>query len=58
MCDFFPVKKCCADSLSVCPTPRVYTHAHEWSRTHVKDPGVMSEFGGLRKHEKTQYALC
>ena len=31
-------KKCCADSMSVCPTPRVYTHAQEWSRTHVKVP--------------------
>ena len=24
---------------------------------HVKDPQSMSEFGGLRKHEKTQHAL-
>ena len=32
-------KKCCADSLSVCPTPGgMYTHACEWSHMHVKDP--------------------
>ena len=24
--------------LWVCPTPRVYTHAQYWSRTHFKDP--------------------
>ena len=39
----FSSKKCCAcaDSLSVSvPNPRVYTHAYERSRTHVKDPVV------------------
>ena len=25
----FPSQTCCADSLSVCPTPRAYTHAQE-----------------------------
>ena len=30
-----------ADSLSVCPTPSVYTHASERPCTHVKDPVVI-----------------
>ena len=39
-CEFFFSQKRCADSLSVCPTPCVYTHAQEWSHKHVKDPVV------------------
>ena len=39
--EFFPSQKCCADSLLVCPTPSVYTHAQGLSRTsHVKSPEV------------------
>ena len=43
----------------MCPPPRVCTRTHKTkSRTHVKDPVViLSELGGLRKHEKTQHAL-
>ena len=39
--------------------PRVYTHAQEGSRTHVKDPAVhvTSGFCGLQKHVKTQHAF-
>ena len=36
----FPTQNGCVDSLSVCPTPRVYTHAYERPCTHVKDPVV------------------
>ena len=40
ICESFSESKSCADSLTMCTTPRVYTHAHEWSRTCVKDPVV------------------
>ena len=44
----FPCQKCCADSLSVCPTPVcIRTHTNDHVRTLQ-----MSELGGLRKHGK------
>ena len=40
------------------PNPRVYTHTHK--NDHVRTLNILqsvSEFGVLRKHEKTQHAL-
>ena len=55
--EFFRVKKCYADSLSECPTP-VCIHTHTNRHVHtLKILLSMSEFGGLRKHKKTQHAL-
>ena len=51
----FVSESCCADSLSVCPTP-VCIHLHKNGHVHTLQP--MSEFGGLRKHytlEKTPW---
>ena len=55
MCQIFLVKKCSADSLLVCPTP-VCIGRHK--NDHVRTLKILSEFGGLRKNEKTQHALC
>ena len=53
----FLSQKCCADSLSVCPTPVcIRTHKNDHVRT-IKILQSMSEYGGLQKHEKTQHAL-
>ena len=39
--EFLRIKKVCADSLSVCPTPVcIYTRAYERPCTRVKDPVV------------------
>ena len=58
ICESFSESKCCADSLSVCPTPVcIPTHKNDHVRT-LKILWSMSKFGGLRKHEKTQHALC
>ena len=44
----FPSQKCCADSLSVCPTPVcIHTHMNDQLRT-LKIMKSMSEFGGLQ----------
>ena len=56
---FTSIKKCCADSLSVCPAPVciiIRKHKNDHVRT-LKIMQSMSEFGGLRTHEKTQHAL-
>ena len=51
-----PSEKCCAYSLSVCPIPVcIHTHTNDYART-LKILKSMSEFGGLRKHEKAQHA--
>ena len=45
-----------SDSLSVCPTP-MCIHIHK--NDHIRMLNIlwsMSEFGGLRKHEKSQHA--
>ena len=53
----FPSHKCCGHSLSECPTPVCFcTHTNEHVRT-LKIVLSMSEFGGLRKHEKIRLAL-
>ena len=39
------------------PPVCVGTHMNDHVYTHVKDPVVHIEFGGLRQHEKTQHAL-
>ena len=52
----FPSQKCCADSLSVCPTPVcIRKHTIDHVRT-LKIMWSMLEFGGLEKHEKAQHA--
>ena len=52
-----PSQKCCADSLSVCPAPVcIRTHKNDHVRT-IKILLSMSDFGELRKHEKTHPAL-
>ena len=38
--------------MSVCPTT-MCIHTHTNDHVYIKDPVVMSEFGGLQKHEKT-----
>ena len=52
-----PSQKCCAESLSVCPTPGcIRTHKND----HVRMPKIqwsMSEFGGLRNTQKNKHAL-
>ena len=53
ICVSFSESKCCADSLSVCPTPVcIRTHKNDHVRT-LKILQSTSEFGGLQKHENT-----
>ena len=48
----FLSQKGCADSLSVCPTPHVHTHAYERPCTHVKDPIVHVRVRWIMKTRK------
>ena len=52
----FSESKCCDDSLLVCPTVYVRAHKNDHVRGTLKTLWSTSEFGGLRKHEKTQHA--
>ena len=55
----FPSQKCSPDSLSVCPTP-VCMYTSTQKNDHARTLKILlsiSEFGGLRKHDKAQHAL-